>query len=157
MRHVQPGKEAVSFATQPFAHQALIMLGGILFNLIFALFVLMFIGFTLPDPRPLSDQNSTGHRSNIMGPVGIIRLAAQSVEYGINYFIYFLAILSINLAIVNLLPLPILDGGQLLILMFEKIGGAPIPDPLYQFIMTATIFLMIYIVIFATRKDLARS
>lgn len=168
MRHPVPGKEAVSFATQPYKHKALIMLGGILFNILFAFAIFLIIGFVPPivkqapnlEPapsEPTPGQETLSHtkhpRSNIVGPLGIIRIASQSLDYGFSFYFYFLALLSLNLAIFNLFPIPLLDGGQLLISTIETVRGALLPDSLYNAIMSFTTLIMIFFLVYITRQD----
>lgn len=72
----------------------------------------------------------TGHASvkNISGPVTIARVANASAERGADWFLYFLALLSLSLAIINLLPIPILDGGHLLYYLIELVKGSPLSE-----------------------------
>ncbi|MEE7547012.1 RIP metalloprotease RseP, partial [Xanthomonas sp. Kuri4-1] len=72
----------------------------------------------------------TGHASvkNISGPVTIARVANASAERGPDWFLYFLALLSLSLAIINLLPIPILDGGHLLYYLIELVKGSPLSE-----------------------------
>lgn len=65
---------------------------------------------------------------SLSGPVGIAQSAGQSAHNGIISYLYFLAFISISLGIMNLLPLPILDGGHLLFLLIEKLKGSPLTD-----------------------------
>lgn len=169
MRHPQPGKEAVSFATQPYLHKALIMLGGILFNIIFAFIVFILLGFTIPflkpapknEPAPSEPTDEPEAlpkhkqpRSTVVGPLGIIKIASQSLDYGLSFYFYFLALLSLNLAIFNLFPIPMLDGGQLLISTIETVRGSLLSDELYNAIMSFTMFIMIFLLIYLTRQDI---
>lgn len=62
----------------------------------------------------------------VVGPVGIAVISGQAVQLGLVYVLYFAALLSANLAIFNLLPLPALDGGRLLFLLIERIQGKPV-------------------------------
>lgn len=62
----------------------------------------------------------------VVGPVGIAVISGQAVQLGVVYVLYFAALLSANLAIFNLLPLPALDGGRLLFLLIERIQGRPV-------------------------------
>ena len=65
---------------------------------------------------------------NISGPITIAQYAGQTVQVGIDQFILFLAIISISLGILNLLPIPVLDGGHLLFNLLEAIKGSPLSD-----------------------------
>jgi regulator of sigma E protease len=62
------------------------------------------------------------------GPLTIFQMAYHSADMGLTYFLHFLAVLSINLAVLNFLPIPPLDGGQMCFLAIEKIRGRPAPD-----------------------------
>lgn len=72
----------------------------------------------------------TGHASvkNISGPVTIARVANASAKRGVDWFLYFLALLSLSLCIINLLPIPILDGGHLLYYLIELVKGSPLSE-----------------------------
>ncbi|WP_372015163.1 RIP metalloprotease RseP [Pseudoxanthomonas sp. 10H] len=65
---------------------------------------------------------------NLSGPVTIARAANASAKRGIDWFLYFLALLSLSLAIINLLPIPILDGGHLLYYLIELVKGSPLSE-----------------------------
>ena len=72
----------------------------------------------------------TGHASvkNISGPITIARVANASAERGVDWFLYFLALLSLSLCIINLMPIPILDGGHLLYYLIELVKGSPLSE-----------------------------
>lgn len=74
--------------------------------------------------KMLSGQGSSDQLS---GPIGIAEEAGKSAKSGITNFLYFLAILSISLGVLNLLPIPVLDGGQLVMIAIEVVKGGPIP------------------------------
>jgi regulator of sigma E protease len=75
----------------------------------------------------LSDTLSgEGDLSNVSGPVGIVNLVGDAYAIGLVYLLAFTAIISINLAIINLLPIPALDGGRILFVWIEAIKGSPI-------------------------------
>jgi regulator of sigma E protease len=65
---------------------------------------------------------------NISGPLTIAQYAGQSAQIGINRFILFLALVSISLGILNLLPIPVLDGGHLVYYIIEAIKGSPLSE-----------------------------
>jgi regulator of sigma E protease len=65
------------------------------------------------------------------GPVGIVHLGTRVADRGLMYLVFFLAMISVNLAVLNFLPLPIVDGGLFLFLMYEKFRGRP-PSPAFQ-------------------------
>lgn len=92
----------------------------------------------------------------LMGPVGIFSLFNQMGQLGLNYYLQFLAIISIYLAVFNLLPIPAVDGGKLLFLAIEKINGRPVNPQIEQKI-TATFFaLLLILMVFVTIKDIGR-
>lgn len=72
----------------------------------------------------------TGNASlqNISGPISIAQYAGQSASIGFDHFLDFLAIISISLAVLNLLPIPLLDGGHLLYYLVEIVIGKPVPE-----------------------------
>ena len=69
---------------------------------------------------------------NLSGPIAIAQGAGDSAGYGFVYFLGFLALISINLGIINLLPLPILDGGHLLYYLIELLTGKPVPENIQE-------------------------
>ena len=91
-----------------------------------------------------------------MGPIGIGSLVAQAVKVGLSYFLQFIAIISIYLAIFNLLPIPALDGGRLLFLGIEKIKGSPVNQKIEQNITAGFFIFFIALMIWVTIKDISR-
>ena len=69
---------------------------------------------------------------NLSGPISIAQGAGNSAGYGFVYFLGFLALISINLGIINLLPLPVLDGGHLLYYLIELLTGKPVPEKIQE-------------------------
>ncbi len=61
----------------------------------------------------------------LQGPLGIVHMGSKIIEGGFTYLIFFLAMISVNLAVINFLPIPIVDGGLFLFLIYEKIKGRP--------------------------------
>ena len=90
--------------------------------------------------------------AEVSGPVGIAALTGQVVKLGFIYVLQFAALLSINLAIINLLPIPALDGGRLLFLAIEKIKGSPVRQSIEAGIhQIGFIFLMIFMALIILR------
>ncbi|WP_394176614.1 sigma E protease regulator RseP [Thalassotalea litorea] len=83
--------------------------------------------------------------SNLSGPIGIAQGAGDSASIGIVYFLSFLALISVNLGIINLLPLPVLDGGHLLYYVIELFSGKPVPEKVQEigFKFGALVLLML--------------
>jgi len=94
--------------------------------------------------------------SNVGGPVMIIKATAQGASKGLKVFLLFLAIISINLAILNLIPLPIFDGGQILMYGIEAIIGRSLPDKARIAINLASWGLIMFLFIYITIKDIWR-
>ncbi|MEW8460955.1 MAG: RIP metalloprotease RseP, partial [Candidatus Thiodiazotropha endolucinida] len=65
---------------------------------------------------------------NLSGPISIADYAGKSASYGISYFLKFLAVVSVSLGVLNLLPIPVLDGGHLFFFLIEGIKGRPLSD-----------------------------
>ena len=94
---------------------------------------------------------------NLGGPVMIGQYAGESVIYGGLYsFLYLIALISISLGIVNLFPLPVLDGGQALILTIEKIIGRELPDRILEFFYRLGTAFLIFLFIFVFFNDIFR-
>ena len=70
--------------------------------------------------------------NNLSGPISIAKSAGASADYGLVYFLGFLALISINLGLMNLMPLPVLDGGHLVFYTFELLTGRPVPDKIQE-------------------------
>ncbi len=94
--------------------------------------------------------------AQIAGPVGIAVLTGQVARMGIAYIIQFAATLSVNLAIINALPFPALDGGRVLFLIIEKIKGRPVKRELEGTIHYIGFALLMGLVLVVTFKDLSR-
>lgn len=90
----------------------------------------------------------------VTGPVGIARLSFQFESHGFAYILWFAGLLSINLAVINILPIPALDGGRLLFLGIEKILRRPVNQRIEQTIHMIGFALLILFVIFITGRDL---
>jgi len=93
---------------------------------------------------------------SLTGPVGIVKITAQTVSLGFVFLLQLVAILSINIALINILPLPALDGGRLLFLGIEKVRGRPLKKGVERWVNTAGFFLLILLMIFITIKDIHR-
>ena len=92
----------------------------------------------------------------LMGPVGILGLFAQVGQLGVNYFLQFIAIVSIYIALFNILPIPALDGGKLLFLGIEAVRKRPVSQKIEQSITGIFFALLIALLIWVTIKDIAR-
>lgn len=88
------------------------------------------------------------------GPIGIARLSGQVANLGIVALISFVAMLSVNLALINLFPIPILDGGHLLFYAAEAIRGRPLPPRAQEYGLRAGLAVLVSLFLFATWNDL---
>jgi regulator of sigma E protease len=92
----------------------------------------------------------------ISGPIGIYDVTNQQAQQGLLSLIVLTAILSVNVGIFNLLPIPLMDGGRVVITVAEMIIGKPINRQLEQALMTASVILVIGLVLFVTWQDILR-
>jgi regulator of sigma E protease len=89
----------------------------------------------------------------VAGPVGVAVMTGEAARLGIVYLLQFTALLSLNLAAVNILPIPALDGGRLLFILLSRITKKEIPPRTEQFIHAVGFALLMALVIFITFKD----
>jgi len=92
----------------------------------------------------------------VAGPVGIFSLTGQAAQLGFIYILQLTALLSINLAIINALPFPALDGGRLLFLAIEKVKGSPVSYKLERIVHTTGFVILILLMIAITWRDVVR-
>jgi regulator of sigma E protease len=97
-----------------------------------------------------------GVSADLAGPIGIAALTGQATRMGFIYLMQFTALLSINLAIINALPIPALDGGRLLFLLIEKIKGSPVKKEVEGTIHYVGFVLLMALVVFVTFHDVAK-
>ena len=101
----------------------------------------------------LTGQVST---ENLGGPISIAQMAGSSAEQGYISFISFLAMISITLGILNLLPIPMLDGGHLVMFLVEAVTGKPVPDHLQIKGQQIGLFILLTLMFIAFYNDLSR-
>lgn len=94
--------------------------------------------------------------SNLSGPVGIVYMVDQSLAQGAVTFLYFMAMISLNLAVVNLLPFPALDGGRLIFVVIRKITGKAITDRMEGMVHLVGMALLLLLMIYVTWQDILR-
>jgi regulator of sigma E protease len=95
-------------------------------------------------------------KAEFSGPVGVAKMAGEVAHKGFDRLMQFTAMLSLNLAIINLLPLPALDGGHFLILLIEAVTGHKLGKTAMQNIQKVGVAMILALTIFATFKDLTR-
>jgi regulator of sigma E protease len=89
------------------------------------------------------------------GPLRIAQLSGQVAELGFASLISFIAVLSVNLGLINLFPIPVLDGGHLLFYLFEAVRGKPLPPRALEYGLRAGFAVLIALFVFATWNDLS--
>jgi regulator of sigma E protease len=90
------------------------------------------------------------------GPIMIAQMAGQEAREGAINLIFFIALISINLAILNFLPIPVLDGGHLLFFFIEAVTGRPVSIKIREIAQQAGIFVLILLMIYVFYNDIAR-
>ncbi|HAR95611.1 MAG TPA: peptidase M50 [Deltaproteobacteria bacterium] len=170
--------EGEEFFQVPRWKQAMIMSSGSLFNVAFALviFVPVFMvgkHLQLGDAAILSVKtvwetlsgtvallvqilSGNGGAESLSGPVGIAVLAGKAASKGVLHLLFFSGILSMGLGIMNLLPFPALDGGQLFILLIESLFRRPLGVRTHQAISTAGLVAFMVLALFVTYRDIVR-
>ena len=93
---------------------------------------------------------------NLSGPLTIADVAGQSVRLGLAYYLGFLAVVSIGLGVLNLLPLPVLDGGHLMYYLFEGVTGRPVSDLWLERLQRGGVAIMLMMMSLALYNDVAR-
>lgn len=94
--------------------------------------------------------------ADVSGPIGIASLTGQAARVGFNYLLQFMAMISINLAVLNIIPFPALDGGRALLLVVEKIKGSPVHKEVEGWINVAGFYLLIALMLYITYKDISK-
>ena len=93
---------------------------------------------------------------NLSGPLTIADYAGQSVQLGLAYYLGFLALVSVSLGVLNLLPLPMLDGGHLMYYLFEAVTGRPVSDLWLKWLQRGGALIMLLLMSLALSNDVAR-
>jgi regulator of sigma E protease len=114
----------------------------------------LILQFYLTLQRMIVDR-SISHK-NIMGPVGIFSAGTKFAYRGTDWLIWFLSMISANLAVVNFLPIPIVDGGLFTFLIIEKIQGRPLSPRVQSIAQVVGLALILSIFILVTIQDITR-
>ena len=93
---------------------------------------------------------------NLSGPLTIADYAGQSVQLGLAYYLGFLALVSVSLGVLNLLPLPMLDGGHLMYYLFEAVTGRPVSELWLKWLQRGGALIMLLLMSLALSNDVAR-
>ena len=93
---------------------------------------------------------------NLSGPIGIVQMAGDTAKAGFLPFLYLMALLSISLGVLNLLPIPVLDGGQLVMLGIEAVRGSPMPAKMENLFYMSGWVAVGFLMIFAIFNDISK-
>jgi regulator of sigma E protease len=139
------GVMGISFGTQRSISQS--FLKGVYETYNLSIKTIQFIG------KMLSGNMGT---ENLSGPIGIAQMAGDTAKAGLLPFMYLMALLSISLGVLNLLPIPVLDGGQLTLLGIEALRGKPLTERTENFVYTGGALIVGALMIFAVFNDVSR-
>jgi regulator of sigma E protease len=89
-----------------------------------------------------------------VGPVGIVNVAIQTTKLGVVHFAQLVALISLNLAVFNIIPIPALDGGRLFFLLIEKLKGSPINAKMEMAVNGIGFLFLIFLILAITVKDI---
>lgn len=92
----------------------------------------------------------------LSGPVEIARIGSETLKLSLRGFLAFIAFLSLNLAILNFLPIPVLDGGHFALLLFEGVKGSALPEAVYRYSTIAGATIVGFFMMFAFLNDILR-
>ncbi len=90
------------------------------------------------------------------GPIMIAQMAGEQAKAGAGHLVFFIALISINLAVLNFLPIPVLDGGHLLFFFIEAVIGRPVNTKMREIAQQVGIFILILLMLFVFYNDIAR-
>lgn len=93
---------------------------------------------------------------NFVGPVGIFHVANQAADFGLVYLLQLIGLISLNLVILNVLPVPALDGGRLFFLLIEKLKGSPIPPKREMWANAIGFALLLLLMVVITARDIVK-
>jgi regulator of sigma E protease len=94
--------------------------------------------------------------SELGGPILVGQLSGEAARMGPDVFLGFMALFSVNLAVLNLLPIPVLDGGNIVILLIEAVRRKPVSLEIRQRVATVGLLLLVLLMLFATYNDVGR-
>lgn len=98
-----------------------------------------------------------GNFKDLGGPIAIAQMSGQAAEQGVLQLIFFMAVLSINLGLINLFPIPILDGGHLLFMGIEAVRGKPLGDRAQEYGFRIGLALVLLLMVSVTWNDIVRA
>ena len=162
-----------SFQHRPKWIQALVLVAGVAFNIIFAWLIISFLEHSIVfgsiDTFNIIKETTIGlikfigniflgqsDFSQVAGPIGIARIVGQAQSLGFAPLLSLVALISINLAVINLVPFPALDGGRLLIVLIEAIIHRPISPGIVRWVNAISFVLLIVLMITVTVHDILK-
>jgi len=158
------GPPSDSFQNKNRGIQAAVLAAGVIFNFLFAWLLLAVVYKSIP--LGLSNTlvftretvQAIFHFSvaNVAGPVGIVGIVGEAAKFGFSSLLILTALISINLSLINLLPLPALDGGRLLLLLVEAISRRKIPAKIFNAVNTLGFAFLIFLMIIITIRDVGK-
>jgi len=170
-------KDLTAFVNRTKFERFLILLAGSGMNFIFGIFCLLFLGiyrdralfsgiqfaltvayqFFVSTFQGLAMLFTGGAGLNdVAGPIGMVQLVSEVTAYGWPNIVFFMALLSINLGVLNLFPFPALDGGQILVIIIEKIIGKDIPQDKVGYINLIGMMLLLSLAVLVAINDIRR-
>lgn len=114
------------------------------------------VAYTMMMLTALFDMIVSPSKADVSGPIGIAQMAGQAASVGLSALLSFAALLSLNLAIINMLPVPALDGGHFVTLVLEALRGKPLTPKALMYTQRVGIALMLLLMIVATKNDIVR-
>ncbi len=93
---------------------------------------------------------------SVSGPIAIYSTVSQSVELGMSYYIQLIAMISINVGVINAFPLPIFDGGRVLLLLIEMLIGKPLNEKTQNLVMSASLVLLLLLFALVMYNDISK-
>ena len=114
------------------------------------------IAFIVMMLSALVDLIASPSQADVSGPIGIAQMAGQAASFGFASLMSFAALLSLNLAIINMLPVPALDGGHFVTLMLEALRGKPLTPKALMYTQRIGVALMLLLMLVATKNDIVR-
>lgn len=174
---VKRSEDPRDFINQPAWSKILILLAGPLFNIILALIIMTLVLMLASATRmsfidAFKDTlatigyyfivivkticglfNGKTQASDFSGIVGIVSIAAEEARYGIANLIYFMGMLSVNLGVMNLMPIPALDGGRILITLIRKLSGDRLSEKAETVLNGAGMLLLLALMALLVVKD----
>ena len=94
--------------------------------------------------------------ADLAGPLGVAQMAGEVAQIGFVPLLNFAALLSLNLGLINLFPIPALDGGHFMMLVFEAVRGKPLSPKALRYAQTVGFALLLGLMVFATKNDIMR-